>query len=306
MLYLDFAVNKEDLLSEKELKLPKFFRKIIYNFRYFTGQVLKYKIEGKNVIVLPKINKFIYKKLNKIFKVDVTKNVCICDELLRRDEFVEYLNNKNLNICDGKWLFKYMMVDIINYICAETGIPSEFQEISILTNECNILVCENIKKIADKVKNINIITKELKKFKKLEKEVYETKGLIINITNNMRKSTLKSNIILNLDFEQEDFDKINFPKKAIIINCEEKTKIKIKSFNGINCLYFSINIPIKYQKIYSKLNRFNSVNLYESIIYKRTMAQNIWKEIENDGIEISCLEGKNGMIRFNEFLRVLA
>ena len=74
-----------------------------------------------------------------------------------------------------------------------------------------------------------------------------------------------------------------------------------KSFNGINSNFFYINLPLKYKKLYKKLNKFNSVNLYESFIYKRTPLDNIWREIEEDKIEILGLEGKNGCIKFNEY-----
>ena len=74
--------------------------------------------------------------------------------------------------------------------------------------------------------------------------------------------------------------------------------MKQKSFNGINSNFFNINLPLKYKEIYNKLNRFNSVNLYESLIYRNTQAENIWREIKEDKIEVLSLEGRNGMIRF--------
>ena len=81
MLYLDYAINNEKLLSEKQKNMPAFFQKFIIKFKKIFGLVLKYEVLGRNVVVLPKINKNTLKKLDKIFKIDVTRNVCVCDEL---------------------------------------------------------------------------------------------------------------------------------------------------------------------------------------------------------------------------------
>ena len=183
---------------------------------------MRYQVSGKNVVVISKINKKTLRKLDKIFKTDVTKNVCVCDELMRNKDFIEYLEEKELKVIDGRWLFKFMLLEITNYISAQTDRPLETLEISILTHENNNLISQSIRKLSDKVKNINVITMKVNKFKNLEHQLYEEKGLILNVTNNMKKATLKSNIIFNLDFSQEEFDKINFPRNAVIVNFEQR------------------------------------------------------------------------------------
>lgn len=303
MLYIDFANYKEEMLSERQKRFPSCIRNFIYYFKRSTGQVLKYKLENNStVIVLPKIKKITMKKLDKFLKIDVTKNVCVCDKLMQNTQFMSYLNVKNLNIIDGRWLFKYMMLDVTKFVCEKLNLLMETQEISILTNENDMVIFENINRLAENVKNINIITREPKKFKKLEEKLHKEKGLIIRITNNFKKPFLKPNIILNLNFVQEDLNKLNFPRNSTIINFENNLKINQKSFSGINASFFNISLPLKYKKMYKKLKHFNSVNLYESFIYKKTMPQNIWKEIEEDNIEIKSLEGKNGIIKFKDNL----
>ena len=85
MLYIDFAQNKEDFILENEKKLPYFIKNILYFFRKFTGQVITYNIDGRNVVLISKLNKRILKKISKIFKTDVTRNVCICDTLFESE-----------------------------------------------------------------------------------------------------------------------------------------------------------------------------------------------------------------------------
>ena len=98
MLYFDLAIYKEDLLKENEKNLPSFIKNIIYNFRKLTGQALNLKISNKNLIILPKINKRVLKRIDKILRVDVTKNVCISEELKLKENFVNFLNERNINI----------------------------------------------------------------------------------------------------------------------------------------------------------------------------------------------------------------
>ena len=291
MLYFDLAIYKEELLTDREKSFPKFFQNIIYNFRKITGQVLKLKINDRNLIVLSKINKRILKKVDKILKVDVTKNVCISDELKIKENFVNFLNKKNINILNGRWLFKYLATDIIDFLCVQLGIRSETQEISILTNEMNLLIYETIKKLSEKVKNINILTKNPKLFKKLEEDIYEENGMILRVTDDFKRATSKSNIILNLNFVQEYLDKVYFSRNSIIVNFEEKLKINQKSFNGRVINFYHINLPKKFLNNQERFSRFDTTILYESYIYKKTVPKNIWNEIELDKIKIDSLEG---------------
>ncbi len=302
MLYLDLAKYKDDLLKDEEKKLSKIFINILYFFRKYIGKVFKYKLTNNStVVVLSKINKKTLKKLDKILKIEVASNICICEELITNESLDTFLKEKNLRIMNGRWLFYYLICEVINYICESKKEPVETQEISILTNKYDSFTLENIKRIAKKVKIINVITNNIKELKTLEDSLYEDEVILLNVTNNYKKAVLKSNIILNFDFAQKDLNKIKYPQNSIIINLQSTTQINQKNFGGIEANFYSINLPIKYKDIYNKLNNFNSAILYESLIYKKTLYFNIWKEIENDEIKIISLENNNKMIKFKNF-----
>ena len=109
MLYIDYGKFQEDFILEREEKFPSFCKKFLYFFRKLTGQVIEYELDGKKVILISKLNKRTFSKLKKIFKIDVTNSVCLCDYLMENQEFLDYINENNLNIFDGKWLFKYLI-----------------------------------------------------------------------------------------------------------------------------------------------------------------------------------------------------
>lgn len=298
MLYLDFAKNKEDFILENEEKFPYLIKNFLYLFRKFSGQVIRYSFDGKNVVLISRINKRVLRKIDKILKIDVTKNICVCDYLMEKSEIIDFLLERNLNIMNGKWLFKYLICDISEFICNQLDLTPESQEISLLVNEPNIIVFDVIKKLSNKFKNINIITTKIKKFQKIEKEVYDENGLILNVTNNFKNACEKSKIVFNFDFDEKMFNRVRFLASSIIINVERHIDIKQSNFVGKNIDFYNINLPKKYKKIYDRLNNFNSSILYESLIYKRTSNKNIFNEIKEDNIEITVLESQGKAIKF--------
>ena len=128
--------------------------------------------------------------------------------------------------------------------------------------------------------------------------MYEEKGLVLNVTNNFKKACLKSKIVFNIDFDEKIFNKVIFLKTAVVINLENNFRVKQSNFIGKNIDFYTVNLPIKYKNIYDRLNKFNSSKLYESFIYKKTMAQNIWNELKRDKIEIVVLEGSDKVVNF--------
>jgi hypothetical protein len=151
---------------------------------------------------------------------------------------------------------------------------------------------------------VNIITDKENKFRKLERELYEERGIILNMNNNYKKSLVKSDIIFNFDFSEEEINKYTLPKKSCIINFNEEIKILTKVFEGINVYFYEIQIPRKYINNLLYLKDFDTSILYESFIYKNTSPKNIKNEINKDDANIVFLIGRNGKIRKTEYLKM--
>ena len=302
MLYLDLGINNEEFLLEKEKNSTSFIRKIKIFIRKHILKIFEYEISGRTVLVLSKLNKRLYKKLKREFDLDVTKTVCISDELLLNDEFKCFLLEQNIKILDGKWLFKYLCVDIIKYIAFNKNEKIEEQEISILVNKNDMFMIGMIKEISEYVHNINIITKDIRLFQKIKAELYEEKGMILNVSNNYRKSASRSNIVLNFDFSKKELEKVNVQRKSVIINFENNIKLDKKCFDGIFCNFCYISFSYdRYLEFQKKLNHFNKTILYESFIYKQTYYKNILNDFIKDNVKIEFLEGIRGTIKLNEF-----
>ena len=68
------------------------------------------------MVSLSKFNIRVAKKIDKILKIDVTKNVCICDALREKEDFMQFIISRNLKVMDGMWLFRYLIPYIAKFI----------------------------------------------------------------------------------------------------------------------------------------------------------------------------------------------
>lgn len=293
------------LIEEKEIteKINVFVR-IVRKFRNKYGKLKEEEFEGKKLVIINNIENETLNKLSKYIKRNCINRVCLSNNLLNNSVFIDFIKNENVKIFDGKWLFKHLVSNCIEYVCKSKKENVNYQEISFLSNDINDILVENIREVASKVRILNIITADEKKFRKIEKELYEEKGIVLNMNNNYKKSLMKSDIIFNFDFSEEELNTYNLPKKSCLINLSNILNINSKSFEGINANFFEIAMPRKYLKNSIYLNDFDNAILYESYIYKNTSSKNIKSELEKDEISINFLNGKNGRIRKNEYLNL--
>lgn len=299
MLY----IKLQNDIGEENKKL-RFLNNKIYKLKHKFIKLKEEKIENGELVFLPNLEKYTYDKLLKYIKIKGITKVCVSDDLMNNKNFIDFLKRNNVEILDGKWLFKHMSFDIVKYICNQKKEKINYQEVSILSNDIDRILKQIIFDLAKEVKVINLVTKNENMFKKIEKELYDDYGIILNVNNNYQKSLVKSDIILNFDFEEEELNKYNLNFKASIINFKDEINIREKNFSGINVNFFELTIPMKYIRECIKFKEFDTSIFYESLIYKKTSPENVIKQIKNDKININFLNGKNGRIRKNEYLKL--
>lgn len=298
MLYIKLENNLEDHKLKWNLLKRKFYE--IKN-KVFGLKIEKF--ENIVLVIIPNIEKYTLNKLSRYIKIKCASRVCLSQNLMNNKIFMEFIKSESVKVFDGKWLFEFLINDCIEYICLAKKEKMQYQEISFLINKANKNIVYNIFEIAPKIKNLNIITPDSKQFKSIEKRLYEENGIILNVINNYNKSLLKSDIIFNFDFSEEEINKYSIPRKTVIINLNDKINIHTKAFEGINSNFYEIQLPNKYLKNIL-LKDFLPEVLYESYIYKNTSPENVKKELERDKININFLVGKNGRIRKNEYVKL--
>ena len=289
----------------KETKKSKNkFENIKIKFKYIFNKIDIENIEDKTIYYLPifkenKLSKYKTKRLvNRLIKMldEIWTNRIVLSESLSQNElFKNYLYSNNINILNGRFLFKNLYNNIIEYILNIKKEEIQSSQIWITVNDFTIINKEIIIDIAKKVKTLNIITNNINKCKEIEKILYIQYGIIINVSNNKKLALLKAKIILNIDFPEEIMNKYKINTKAIIINMLEKIEIKSKKFSGINVNNYNINIPKQY-----KLEDFRDETSYESIIYNMNFNE-IQERLNKDKIKIKYLIGNRGIINKREF-----
>lgn len=282
----------------------RFFGNSIFNIKSKFTKLKEENIDENTLISLANLQNYTLEKLAKYIKLKCVSRACLSEELMKNKEFINWLKKEGVSCFDGRWLFKNMTINIVKYINTLKKENMNYQEISILSNEVDRTIKQIILDLAPEVRVLNLVTSCENKFNKIEKELYTEKGIILNINNNYKKSLSRSDIILNFDFDEEELNKYNMNQKACIINFREDININTKVFEGINVNFFDITIPRKYIRNCMYLKDFNSTVLYESLVYKITSPENIKKEIDDDKVNITFLNGRNGIIRKNEYLKL--
>lgn len=237
------------------------------------------------------IEKIAKKTIKVIGKISNSKKIVLSKKMKKEEKYINYLNEYGIEIADGRWLFEILLTDIVNYIVEKQEI--ERVNISVLINDLTDKEFENIKLLAQKYTTINIVTNHIEKFRKLEQQLQE-KGIIATITNNKKKSLMKSHIIINIDFPKELINKYRINENAAIINVKRPIKITQKRFNGVTVNDYEIEYrnDICNEKFF--VDKYNLKDLYEAEMYKRDSFTNLRKKIKNDKVLINKLYLNNG------------
>ena len=242
------------------------------------------------------IEKLAQKTKKIISKYSNSKKIVISKNLQEEITYINYLNSYGLDISDGRWLYEILATDIIKYIIEKKKIKKEETTISILINDLTEIELENIKILAENYKNLNIVTNHIEKFKKLEDKFMEN-GIMITISNNKKKSLMKSKIILNIDFPNELINKYMIKEDAIIINVPGKVKINRKRFNGLIVNNYEIDFR---DDIKSEENlmgyEFYLRDVYESRLYKKQTFSDIRNALKKDGVNIKKVYLSNSVL----------
>lgn len=294
VIYIRETKDTCDIIKRIILRIKCFFniidvekveQRTIYNLPiFFNENTSKYKLN--------KLSKKIIKKLED----NGVKNIVLSKYLYKLQSLKNNLYSENINILEGRYLFKCLTYEVIEHILKRQNKNIYLSDVSILLNDFNNINKELIIDIAKHVKTINVITNHIDKCKEIENYLCNEFGILINISNNKKISLSNSQIILNFDFSEEGLNQYVISDKAVIINFEEKILIKSKKFSGININYFKISIPKEY-----KIDGFRNEEVYESIIYKRDF-YTMKKTIAEDKIRIKRLIGNNGYIMDREYI----
>ena len=257
----------------------------------------KIKIEHDNCKIYLNLenDKNVKKLIAKLTKNEIS-NVVLSKEFYENKNLINALNSNNIKIFDGRWLEKYLSIQIIDYIIMQKQIKKEETEIAITVNQITDLSIEIIKILAKDYKRLTVITSHIEKLKNIEKEILEKEGILIIVSNNQKKSLLKPQIILNIDFNKEILNKYKINENAIIINLEGNMKIEDKRFNGINVNDYEIYVGREELIWRQNFKKYRTKDLLEAVLYMKDTFNSISTKIRKNKVSIKEVYGINGKI----------
>lgn len=245
--------------------------------------------ENSKKYIIPKLNQKVIEKLKK----DNIKNIVIAKKDKHNIEFINNIYSSNMNILNGRILFKHLIPEIIEYLSKILETNKEDIEVTILVNDYSQINLYYINELISNIKRINIITNNIRKFKVFADRLYEEEAITVPVMNNRNKSLINKKIIINIDFTEEQLKKYKINRKAILINIENDITNINKSFAGINISNYEINTK-------NTDDEFEKNEIYESYIIGKQI-KDIRRKILDDGVKISNFIGKRGIIDINEY-----
>ena len=269
---------------------------------FFEEKFLRVKLEVDKIILPmnvdklnPKKTDILAKKTLKILEKANSKKVVISKNIQNIREYTELIKKSELEIIDGKWLYKILTPEILEYILNKENMRSEETNLYILINDLTEIALQTIKRLANTYKSINIITNHIEKFKKIEETMAKELGIAMTVMNNKKKGLAKAKMILNFDFPKELLNKYNIYEKAIIVNLQGNIKIAKKRFEGIVINDYEIEI-VNPQEYHLEDKKYKIKELYEACFYKSQPYNNIVEKIKKDKVKIKELYSLNGII----------
>ena len=225
------------------------------------------------------------KKLaKKLYKMNRKEDIAVAlsKELEQNEELMSQINEFGIRVLNGKWLFKFLICDIIEYISNIKNEKEESQIVGILMKNKDEIVLAQLFDIAKKVKTLKIISGFTVGLSYLEEKLYNEYGIAMQITNNKRKALTNVDIVINFDYTEEQLSEYNINPQAVLVNIEEN----IENFVGTNINNYKIEYNKEnFNKVANELS-FDSNVIYEGYIYRKDTLQNIRKQLKIDSVRL--------------------
>ena len=295
IVYIDCIDSYADSICNR---WPKWLRWCIYQIMKFGGYVqvkenfLTLYCTSKDITHKKALVK-LHKKLTEL----KAQNIVCADCLMDNKAFMSFLYEKNYNVLNGNWLYRFLQYDVLQKIAYIKNVDVSKLEVSILAKDNKDIIVENAKIIGKNCKILNIITDKIENYLELEKYFSEQYGILINVSSNKEKSCTRSNVIFNFDLKEKELKECKFNKDSILVQVNGK---RFERRDGVTICSSKISIP---KKILKEKEHFDAEILYESEVYSKISFENMRKILKRDNIRIRYFVGNNGKINFNEIAK---
>ncbi len=238
------------------------------------------------------------KKVNKILKKRNVSNVVLSNEIMQKEKFCNCVSSQNNYIITGNRLYQALTKYILQDICNMVNIPMPTISLAILSHEFSIENLDLVKYISKEIREVVVLSENKERFDKMLEKFFNEEGIAIRVLENKHSNISSYPFIINLDYTEEEVNKLIISKNAIVISIKNKICALRKSFNGI--LLNDVEIYLE-----KEVKDFRTLALCEAYLYHyRKKIQENEKEFEKSPYRINTYMGNNGKITEEDFKRV--
>lgn len=267
-------VKVENIQNDVMVLIPKY-----RNYGYILTKILSYKIH--RIIMYKKIKELVFEE-----KLDFIKK-----------DFEQYC------LSTGKLVMKMNIMQIFRYIFNANNSNSNLENVYLLVNEYSKQNLYIINELIESFKTVNIITENLRSYRRLENRLFR-EGVLITVSNNKRKSLKNAKYVINMDFDKNRILMYNIGSKSIIINIADETIVLKNGFNGVLINDIEIKISSAQDQFINEFyGRIDKKVLLELVLKNNIdKLEYIEKINQKFELKISGLIGVRGRLENNEFL----
>lgn len=186
--YNDLIKLHNKIKSRQMKRIYNFFLRIFINinfcFKMFRGKLEIEKLKDESLFCIIPINidkikgtsgnkfiKYLYKKcinnIERAVNIYNVKFIILSKKIKELEEIRNICTHNNVKILDGKYLLKVMLGNVLEHIMHARNEKLETQNIHIVINQNSEINIELIEYICGKVKSVNIVTKQIRNFRKI-------------------------------------------------------------------------------------------------------------------------------------------
>lgn len=159
--------------------------------------------------------------------------------------------------------------------------------VAIVVNNPDSIISSEITEIAQIVKSLKIVTKNISRFSHIEDRLYLEFGVALQITNNKEKAISNSDVIINID--EYYIEQYNISKEGIVVDISGVLEGLEESFSGKVINWYEVEYNDEILEGFEGASAFDANLLYESLIYRKDTYQHIRKQLDADGVKIRRL-----------------
>lgn len=237
-------------------------------------------------------------KIVKILKKYKVSRLVLSNDLKKFADFKNIIMQNNHDIVTGEKLYKVLLKSILQDVSKSMHFEMAKMNVAMLMDEANADNIELIKRIAEEVKSLTLVTNNAYRFEQIVEELLKSQGIVVQLVNQKQGNLKRKHVIMNIDFANTVLEKMNFPLECLVItNSMNRVNMK-KSFNGIVIRDIDIYLG-------NPVESFRNIELCEAYIYQtmKRIKENEFR-FQHSEYKINGYIGNNGKIEQEDFERL--